>query len=101
MREVVDEMCCGTCCWFKNEDIFGFGYCYAQPLRFCKGCMRCYDRACKHYVSRGKMRHYMAVLLQHKRFVYDIGVVRYPVGKNELVEAMAFAYKYMKFFEKL
>lgn len=92
------ERCCGNCCWFCFEQTDGEGQCPAIDggLLF----PNCATSACKDYVSREEIRHYMAVLLQATRFCKD-PTLYYMPKSNDIIEAQAFAYKYMKVFSKL
>ena len=104
-----EERCCGACCWFYAEDTDGWGFCAKR-----KGCVTDYmhcsdlctdigDDDTDNFVSRQEMRHYMAVLLQHRRCMHDCNVraIRKPVDSIERGKAIEFAYKYMKVFSKL
>jgi len=97
-----EEKCCGECCWFCHEDADGFGICYQdnKPVGDIFGCSHvCHNNA---FVSRERMRHYQAVLLQYHRWLKDwITVKRICPDKIELEEAAGFAYKYMKVFSNL
>lgn len=99
-----EEKCCGNCCWFKHEDIDGWGICYQDP--FNKSC-NCEKPVSEYndcgFVSRGKERHYRAVLLQANRYRRDQhvpSIYRMP-DPNELGEAIDFAYSYIKIFENI
>jgi len=92
------DKCCGGCCWFCFEQMDGEGQCPTGD-----GCWtftNCGVDACNSYVSREQMRHYMAVLLQATRFCKD-PTLYYMPKSNDIIEAQAFAYKYMKVFSKL
>ena len=87
---------CFSCCWYVRENE-GLGVCYncKNPER--KPC----TYSCGSYVSRQQMRHYMAVLLAHIRWREDDMYIHYSPDGDEAVEAMKFAFKYMKVFSKL
>lgn len=105
------EKRCGECCWFYCEMTDGDGLCAeakGTQLSECTHCSnKCWlrrggsDNPC--FVSRADMRHYMAVLLQYRRFNHDCNVkaIRKPVDNIQLGKAIDFAYKYMKIFSEL
>lgn len=94
------EKFCGACCWFYGEDTDGRGFCACQKnkgidMTFCS------DMCEDDYVSKKEMRHHMAVLLQYHRYMKDVGEnCRCPFITDRL-EAMKFAYRYMKVFNNL
>lgn len=92
-----EEKYCGECCWFYAEDMDGYGFC---PFMFAETheCGQKCDVPLK-YVSRKKMRHYMAVLLQYHRADESMNY-RFP-GGEALEDAVVFAYRYMKVFSEL
>ena len=99
-----EEKCCGECCWFCHENTDGFGICYQsnKSLGDFFGCSHiCHIQK---FVSRKEMRHHMAVLLQRARFQEDDSGYsferkrKYPFG---VIEAIKFAYEYMKVFSNL
>jgi hypothetical protein len=96
-----EERCCGNCCWFKHEDIDGFGICYKKdmfPLS-----PNCSDDPCEEYVSNEEQRHYTAVLIQANRYRRDNhvpAIYRMPNPK-ELGKAIDFAVEYIKVFDKI
>ena len=107
-----EEKCCGECCWFYGEDTYGYGFCAEAKGEAWGDSVRC-DQKCKFsrggcdnpcFVSQAQMRHHMAVLLQRLRFQQDDSGYsfkrkrKYPFG---VLEAMEFAYRYMKVFSKL
>jgi hypothetical protein len=113
-KEKEIEECCGNCCWFFSEDTDGWGFCAAN-----KGTVgdfvNCSDLCLDEYVSRQEMRHHMAVLLQlyrceteegkngwdsEKKCWKPIVYRKLPTMKHAL-NAMMFAYKYMKIFSQL
>ena len=102
-RKNNEDKCCGNCCWFCHEDTDGFGICYQsnKPLGDFFGCSHiCHIEK---FVSREKMRHHMAVLLQANRYRRDDNVpsiYRMPNPK-ELGRAIDFAVEYMKVFSEL
>ena len=99
MKQKEEEKCCGGCCWFKFEDTDGWGQCVRQDI--CDS-MNCSDLCTTdEYVSNKTARHYMAVMLQHTRWLNDHEYLRYAPNGDELDEAIAFAYKYIKTFSKL
>ena len=95
-----EERCCGNCAFMIGEDAYGEGQCVevgedGYPMM----ATMCNYHACEKYVSRQEMRHHMAVLLQYHRA--DEGMnYRFP-GGDALEEAVVFAYRYMKVFNKL
>lgn len=92
------EKCCGECCWFCFEETGGWGQCMQMDV--CDS-MHCSDLCTTdEYISREEMRHYMAVLLQATRFCKD-PTLYYMPKSNDIIEAQAFAYKFMKVFSKL
>ena len=93
-----DDKCCGNCCWFKYEDMDGFGNCVKND-----SLQRCSDDACGKYISTEQARHYVAVLLCHNRWRRDNNVpsVYRMQDAKELGKAMDFAYEYIKTFMKL
>jgi hypothetical protein len=91
---------CGECCWFYAEDTDGYGLC---PLELFES-KRC-DEPCTNgeFVSKERMRHHMAVLLQANRYRRDDNVppiYRMPNPK-ELGQAIDFAVRFMKVFGEL
>lgn len=92
---------CGECCWFYGEDTYGYGVC---PFKFAD--VRKCDQPCEageHFVSRERMRHHMAVLLQANRYRRDDhvpSIYKMPNPK-ELGEAIDFAVEYMRVFNQL
>lgn len=92
---------CGLCAWFYGEDTYGYGCC---PFRFAD--VRKCDQPCEageHFVSKRRMRHHQAVLLQANRYLRDHNVpavYRMPNPK-ELVEAIDFAGEFIKVFSNL
>ena len=93
-----EEKCCGNCCWFCFEDAYGEGQCYGEDD---SAAVMCDKPACDLYVSRQEMRHHMAVLLLHKRWLDDDMFIHYAPDGDEAAEAIEFAYRYMKIFSKL
>lgn len=97
-----EDCCCGGCCWFYAEDTDGWGQCIRQDI-LCDS-MHCSDLCTTDgYVSRERMRHYMAVLLQANRYRRDQhvpSIYRMPDPK-ELGEAIDFACEYMRKFSNL
>ena len=91
---------CKNCCWFYDEDSVGCGYCACKKSNDVHPVIvDCSDSCDDDYVSRKDMRHHMAVLLQYHRA--DEGMnYRFP-GGDALEEAVVFAYRYMKVFNKL
>ena len=97
-----EERCCGNCCWFCFEDAYGEGQCVevgddGYPMM----ATMCNCHACEMFVSRQEMRHHMAVLLLHKRWLDDDMFIHYAPDGDEAAEAIEFAYRYMKIFSKL
>lgn len=97
-----EEKYCGECCWFYAEDTEGYGLC---PLALMET-KRC-DEPCTNgeFVRKDDMRHYMAVLLQQRRWQEWFegkrdGEIFLPSREDE-INARDFAYKYMKTFSKL
>lgn len=94
-----EERCCGNCCWFKHEDMDGYGLCYMHD----EGFPRCSNTPCLDYISTEQMRHHLAVLLQANRYRRDQhvpAIYRMPDPK-ELGVAIDFAYTYIKTFDKI
>lgn len=96
-----EEKCCGNCCWFKHEDLDGFGICmkdYPDAMPFC-------GDECKggQFVSTEQMRHHMAVLLQANRYRRDRHVpsIYMMPDPKELGEAIDFSVEYMNVFSLL
>ena len=95
-----NDMHCGCCCWFYAEDAYGFGGCPFEFGEVRQCCMPCKSGE---FVSRERMRHYMAVLLQANRYRRDQNVPsthRMP-DPYELGKAIDFAVKYMKIISNL
>lgn len=95
------EKFCGECCWFCHEDTDGFGICYQlnKPLGDIFGCSHiCHIQK---FVSREEMRHHMAVLLRHKRWMDDDMFIHYAPDGEDVSEAIDFAYNYIKIFSNL
>jgi hypothetical protein len=84
---------CGSCVHFKDEDIFGDGWCekYDQSRI-------CINMQCSQYLDRQQLRHHIAVLLQHNRWRRDNSDVnaRRMVNPTELGKAIDFAIKILK-----
>ena len=95
------DKCCGKCCWFFGEDGYGVGNCAIGFADLHNRFMVCNKDGV--YVSRTKMRHYLAVLLQANRYRRDHNVPAiYKMPKaTELGKAIDFAYKYIKTFSEL
>ena len=94
-----EEKCCGGCCWFFWEDTDGWGECIRQ-----RDTMNCSDICTNDgYVSREKMRHYMAVLLQANRWRRDkhVPAIYKMVSPTELGKAIDFACIYMQTVKNL
>ena len=91
---------CGNCCWFKFEDIDGWGNCYEgndnEPVY-------CGAMPCRNYVSQQQCRHYLAILIQHNRWRRDDHVPNYHkmVNPTELGKAIDWAINYIKTFMEL
>ena len=95
-----NNKCCGSCCWFKHEDIDGFGVCYRRYLNHTPYCG---EDPCKEYVSNKEARHHTAVLIQANRYRRDQNVpaiYRMPDPKD-LGAAIDFAIKYIKQFSEI
>jgi hypothetical protein len=97
-----EEKYCGNCCWFYAEDTDGWGFCACQKGKDLDT-EHCSDMCEDDFVSRQEMRHHMAVLLQHKRFLNDKSELTMyrPVRIEDLHKAEEFAYRYMKVFSEL
>ena len=103
MKKVIkqEEKCCGNCCWFYAEDTYGYGCC---PFRFAE-VHQC-EQKCEvteKYVSKERMRHYRAVLLQANRYRRDQhvpSIYRMP-NPTELGKAIDFASEYIRIFSNL
>ncbi len=106
--KIDNKKCCGGCCWFKFEDIDGYGTCQ-KPHGVAKKCkasaceQRCSDDACENFISEEEMRHYLAVLIQHNRWRRDDHVPnsRKMADPKEIGKAIDFAINYIKTFMKL
>ena len=95
-----NNKCCGSCCWFKNEDIDGFGVCYRRYLNHTPYCG---EDPCNKYISNREARHHTAVLIQANRYRRDNNVpaiYRMPDPKD-LGAAIDFAIKYIKQFSEI
>ncbi len=65
MTEKEEERCCGACCWFKFEDISGWGQC---PFEDITGIMNCSDLCITgKFVSLQEKRHHLAMLRKCQR----------------------------------
>lgn len=91
-----DKRYCGACCWFKHEDIDGYGICVQcnKPLGDVFGCNHvCH---CGEFVSEEQKRHYMATILVYLRQkahgCFD-GEAKWP---DQLDKPLKFAFKYLK-----
>lgn len=106
------EKRCGECCWFYCEMTDGDGLCAEAKGTLLPECTHCgkkcwlgrrgSDNPC--FVSREQMRHYMAVLLLFQRWAQKPLLNQKdscPVDYNEVVEAIAFANRYIKVFSEL
>lgn len=84
---------CGSCAYFKNEDMFGLGWCEKKDRPH-----TCIDMQCSHHLNRQQLRHHIAVLLQHNRWRRDNSDVnaRRMVNPTELGKAIDFAIKILK-----
>lgn len=94
------EKCCGNCCWFRFENIDGFGNCvkhYPDKMPNCS------DKVCKNFISNEEKRHHLAVLILHNRWVRDNKEPNSGkmVNPTELGKAIDFAVEYIKTFEKI
>ncbi len=100
-KEKKREKFCGECCWFYAEDTYGYGCC---PYRFAE--VKQCDEKCDvpaNYVSKGDMRHYMAVLTQLnrcRRDLHDPAIYKKPLPV-EIGKAIDFAIRYIKIFSNL
>ena len=110
-KQSKEKECCGDCCWFYAEQTDGDGICAEMKDIPWPDNVSCGD-GCKisvggcdnpAYISRERMRHYIAVLLQANRYRRDHNVpaiYRMP-DPTELGKAIDFACKYMKVFSRL
>lgn len=91
-----NNKCCGNCCWFKYEDIFGWGECFNQDE--CDS-MHNYDLCTTgKFTGRKEARHHVAVLIQANRYRRDRhvpGIYKMP-RPVELGRAIDFAIKFIK-----
>lgn len=90
-----DLKVCGNCCWYKGEDIFGWGECFNQDEYTIHKCDLCTTGK---YTSRAEARHHVAVLIQANRYRRDPhvpAIYRMP-RPVELGNAIDFAVKYIK-----
>lgn len=71
MIEKEEEKRCGACCWFKFEDIDGWGYCSCVAGGEVSGVMHCSD-LCTHaaFVSIQEKRHHLAMLRKCQRCLH-------------------------------
>ena len=102
-----EKRCCGNCCWFCFEQTDGEGQCmrvgyHGMPYG---AFSYCGTSACKRHISRKEMRHYIAVLLQERRWQEWFegrrdGEIKLP-SADDVVKAREFSYLYMKTFSKL
>lgn len=101
-----EERCCGNCCWFKHEDMDGWGICYRRlypdQTAYC-GNKKCKARGGNEFVSNELMRHHMAVLLQANRYRRDRNVpaIYKMPNPKEYGAAIDFAVSYMKTFKDI
>ena len=103
IEKTKEERCCGDCCWFKHEDVSGWGICYHSSVGYLDGSRNCAMNACKHYVGEAEFRHLVAVLIQANRYRRDNhvpSIYKMPNPK-ELGKAIDFAVEYMKTFDKI
>ena len=99
-----EEKCCGGCCWFYGEDTDGWGFCAKKKDRGeMLDIMNCSDMCEDDFVSREKVRHYQAVLLQHNRWRRSDEVPNHcrMVSPTDLGRALDFVNEYMKVFSNL
>jgi hypothetical protein len=96
-----EDKYCGNCCWFCFETTDGTGQCvdcgkegYPMMMSYCG------SKACKNFISRQQMRHYMAVLVKRFRYLENM-VDNNPPYIVDDIETEKFAYKYMKVFGNL
>lgn len=87
------KLTCGSCAHFKNEDMFGLGWCDNKDRP-----RTCVDMQCSHHLDRKELRHHIAVLLQHNRWRRDNSDVnaRRMVNPTELGKSIDFAIKILK-----
>jgi hypothetical protein len=86
---------CGSCCWFKNEGVDGFGICKKPetPANCVFGCAHvCRRRA---YVSLYDKERYMLDLQQHADYVNGKEGIE-DIDPKRLQKAVKFVIDYMK-----
>ena len=100
--------CCGDCCWFKFEDIEGYGICekphgIAKKRQACGCVQQCSDASCKNYISEQQAERYLHVLTEHNKWRRDDNVPNsMPMqDPTEIGLAIDFAVDYIKTFMKL
>lgn len=103
MKKKKVEQCCGNCCWFVHETTNGDGCC-VQRYFDADSYRNCGDNPCGDFVPNEEKRHHMAVLLQCRRVQDDPhpGMINVKVpSKHDIANAMDFAVRYVKTFERL
>lgn len=90
-----DLKVCGNCCWYKGEEIFGWGECFNHDEYTMHKCDFC---TTGEYTSRKEARHHVAVLIQANRYRRDphVPAIYRMTRPVELGRAIDFAIKYIK-----
>ena len=86
---------CGSCCWFKNEGVDGFGICNKPETP--ANCVFGAAHICRRlaYVSLYDKERYMLDLQQHADFVSGRTDLE-DISPERLQKAVKFAIDYMK-----
>lgn len=84
--------CCGTCAFFKFEDIDGDGTCIKNILDVMANCS---NEPCNDYISTEEQRHNLATLLLLSRWMQDPHSRR-PIAWEEIMRAIDFACNMIK-----
>ena len=103
MPKSEEERCCGSCAWFKHEDLMGWGICYHKSVGYLESSRNCSMKPCKYFVSEAEFRHLIAVLIQANRYRRDneVPAIYKMPNPKELGLAIDFAVEYMKTFSKI
>lgn len=91
------EKCCGNCCWMFAECTDGDGCCAKHYFDITPNCS---SDVCNDYVSNEEKRHYLSVILSLIRWTRDKENHR-PLEWEEIMNALEFAYRYIKTFEQM
>jgi hypothetical protein len=96
-----EEKCCGDCCWFKLEDIYGDGTC----AKIFAEITNCSDKCHKSelFFSKEQAKRYLHVLTEHNKWRRDDNVPNsLPMqDPKEIGLAIDFAVEYIKTFMEL